>query len=444
MPYAEGIVKCPVLGLLLLAHLAAPSEPQVGLLRPLPEVVIYEENLRAEGSDTAFNAVTDRLDSIQALGANVLWLMPIQPVGKLKSAGGLGSPYACADFDAVNPEFGTPADLHRLIAAAHQRKIAVILDWVANHTAWDNPWIQQHPDWYRHDKDGHIIIPPGTNWRDVAALDFKNAEMKAAMIASMKGWVKNYDIDGFRCDSADFPPFEFWKDAVPRLRAASSKPLLMLAEGTRPDQYDAGFDLTYGWDFAAKVREAFKGASASGVAAAASREASATPSGKGRLRFVINHDESAWNGTLQDFFKTEEGIKSAFVVTALSVGTPLIYSGQEVAWPKRIPIFDRSKVDWTSNPRMERWTADLIRLRQKHPAFESPSIAYLPADDAIVFVRQGASERILVVANIRDRSINIALPSPLPGMWTDLETGEKVGVGATLALPAFRYRILSQ
>ncbi len=195
----------------------------------LDRAVVYEANLRAHAPEYGFKAVTRRLGAIRKLGVNVLWLMPIQPVGKLRSAGGLGSPYAPASFDLVNPEFGSEADFRDLVRSAHRQKMAVILDWVANHTAWDHPWIAQHPNWYTRNAKGEIQIPAGTNWQDVADLDFGNPEMRKAMAASMQSWIDRFDIDGFRCDTADNVPFDFWKDAIQGLRAKSPRKLLMLA-----------------------------------------------------------------------------------------------------------------------------------------------------------------------------------------------------------------------
>ena len=413
-----------------------------GFVKPLSEMVVYEENLRAEGTDHAFAALADRLDSIKELGVNVLWLMPVQPVGKLRSAGGLGSPYAVADFDAVNPELGTQAEFRRLIRAAHERKIAVIIDWVVNHTAWDNPWIKSHPEWYQQDASGKIIIPQGTNWQDVAALNFKSEAMRGAMIDSMVGWVKRYPIDGFRCDSADFQPFDFWKQAIPRLRAASPKMLLMLAEGTRLDHYDAGFDLLYGWDFMYKFHEVYKGGPATELAKAAAREDASSTASRGRLRFTTNHDESAWNGTTLEFFKTAQGIQTAFLVTALSGGVPMIYSGEEVSWPKRIPIFERTSVDWTAHPETSRWMAKIVNLRARNLALRRGIRTDASSQDTILFWKTLTSDQAMVIANPRDHATQAPIPMSQIGAWHDALDGSSVALGETLELPAYGARVL--
>ncbi len=404
--------------------------------------VVYEANIRAFGPGANFSAVTERLDAIRALGTDVLWLMPIQPVGKLRSAGGLGSPYAVADFDGVNTEFGSEADLRRLISEAHRRKMRVILDWVANHTAWDHPWIAAHPDWYTRNAKGEISIPEGTNWQDVADLDFASKPMRAEMIASMKGWVTRFGIDGFRCDTADWVPVDFWAEAIKGLRGASSRPLLMLAEGARADHYAAGFDLTYGWQFSYRMREAFAGKSAREVVKAIQSEDAAAPVGKGALRFSTNHDWSAWEGSPTELYKSPEGVRTALTVAAFAGGAPLIYTGQEVSWPHRIPIFDRTTIDWNRDAATARWVQALFAKRRAHPALQGGTLVDSSTDDAIAFRRRAGREEALVLANVRASAKSLSLPAAARGRWNDLFTGRATNVAANVELPPHGLRVL--
>ncbi|RYG26828.1 alpha-amylase [bacterium] len=409
------------------------------LVPPLTKAVVYEANLRAEGPTGGFAALTKRLDSIEGLGVNVLWLMPIQPVGKLRSAGGLGSPYATADFDRINPEFGTEGEFKRLIAEAHRRKIAVIIDWVANHTAWDNPWIQAHPDWYTRDAKGEITIPAGTNWQDTADLNYDVPAVRTTMIASMKGWVERYGIDGFRFDTADWVPIEFWKEAVPALRRASPKPLFLLAEGFRRQNSQAGFDLEYGWPFYDELVKIFKGGKASSIASAAAME---HRNGLPHLRFVTNHDKAAWEGTPLDFFKSPGGVQAAALVSTLyEGGVPLVYSGQEVAWAKRIPFFDRSTIDWNDSPETARWLSRLHRLRSANPAFQTGSTTDLSSDDAIAFIRRKGSDEAFVVANVRDHAVSLPIAVDLRGNWTEAMTARPVSLSESIEIPAYGSRV---
>jgi glycosidase len=428
---------------LFLAHtiLATQAGSQPGPLS-LSNLVLYEENIRAEGKKPSFKAVTARLGSIKALGTNVLWLMPVTPVGKIKSAGGLGSPYAFADFNAVNPEFGTADELKKLIGEAHRRKMAVIIDWVANHSAWDNPWITKHPDWYQHDKSGNIISPPKTNWNDVAQLDYGNHDVWAGMTTAMEGWVDKFDIDGFRCDSAEFVPDEFWQAAVAELRKHSRKPLLMLAEGYRPSLCQAGFDLSYGWHFADRLVQIVNGGSATGLAASVSEEADAMPPNSQRLRFLTNHDKYAWEGTPLEKFKNPGAIKVAFALTAVDGGVPLIYSGQEVDWPSRISIFEDTVVDWNSGADMRAWITNMLRVRAAFPSLRRGTVNDMSTKDLVILDRFVGNQEALVIANVRPTPIANNLPSVYNGEWTDAFTGASTQLGLSTRLDGYAVRIL--
>ena len=171
--------------------------------------VIYEIFPRAFSERGDFRGVTAQLDRLQRLGVNILWLMPIHPMGKLKSKGTLGSPYAVRDFYAIDPAYGTAEDLHRLVSEAHKRNLKVIIDIVANHTAWDSV-MMAHPDWYTHDAGGHII-PPNPDWTDVADLNYGSAGLRHYMQDMLVHWLRDFDLDGFRCDFAFGVPTDFWE-----------------------------------------------------------------------------------------------------------------------------------------------------------------------------------------------------------------------------------------
>ena len=211
------------------------------------DVVLYQVNPRVFAPSNSLQAVLARLDSIEDLGVNMLWIMPIYPIGLEKTK---NSPYSVRDYKAVAPEFGTVDDLRALVESCHERGMGLILDWVANHTAWDNVWVTQHPDWYTKDSTGSIIYPPGTDWTDVADLNYDNKDMRAAMIDAMRFWVDSVGVDGFRCDVADEVPVDFWSEAISTLReSAKPRRLIMLAEGAKPETLGAGFDLNYAWEF---------------------------------------------------------------------------------------------------------------------------------------------------------------------------------------------------
>ena len=217
------------------------------------DVTLYQVNMRAFSKEGNFKGVIKRLDSIKALGINVIYLMPHYPVGRLKS---VNSPYCIKDYKAVNSEFGSLDDLRDLVAGAHNRDMAVLIDWVANHTSYDNEWINNKA-WYLQDSIGNIISPPSMGWNDVAQLNFSNAAMRLEMIKCMKYWVYTANIDGFRFDYTDGPPVDFWKQAVDTLRNITTHNLLLLAEGNRSSNYSAGFDYSFGFSFFGQLKNIF-------------------------------------------------------------------------------------------------------------------------------------------------------------------------------------------
>ncbi|MEL6135686.1 MAG: alpha-amylase family glycosyl hydrolase, partial [Bacteroidota bacterium] len=233
--------------------------------------------------------------------------------------------------------------LRTLVDSAHARGMAIILDWVANHTAWDHPWINERPDWYTRNSTGEIIHPEGTNWLDVADLNFGSTSMRLEMIDAMKYWILEANVDGYRCDYADGVPADFWKQAIDTLRNIPNREILMLAEGARADHFDSGFDLSFGWDFYGKLKDVFR--DGTGVGAHALKTAhqiayQGIPTGKHQLRFTTNHDESAWDQTPARLFRNNEGALVAFVINLFTGGVPLICtfsSGRKPRSWRKIP-----------------------------------------------------------------------------------------------------------
>ena len=245
-----------------------------------------------------------------------MWVMPIYPIGIEK---GKNSPYCISDYKAIAPEFGTIDDFKHLTQVCHEHGMGMILDWVANHTAWDHPWVKEHPDWYtRDEKADTIICPQPWNWEDVADLNYDNKDMREAMIDAMKFWIVEVGIDGFRCDVADGVPADFWKDAIEQLRAAAGeRKIVMLAEGKNEDNFTVGgFDMNYGWDYKDEIVKVWKGAPASDLIKADSAEYANLPAGKVKLRFTTNHDHST-EATPCVEFANERGAMAAYVASSL-------------------------------------------------------------------------------------------------------------------------------
>lgn len=407
---------------------------------PAPEdVMMYQVNPRVFAPSSSFNAVGAYLDSVQQLGVNVVWFMPINEVGKEKS---VNSPYCVKDYKALNPEFGTMDEFRRLIDQCHRRGMSVIIDWVANHTSWDSDWMKNR-DWYTQDADGNIISPANTGWHDVADLNFDHPEMRLAMIDAMKFWVDSAGVDGFRCDAADFVPFDFWKQAIDTLRAIPDHPLLMLAEGKRKDHFKAGFDMNYAWDFLEGVREVFlKDSCASMLFDVDRAEYDSLPAGKVKLRFTTNHDETVKMSPVQEF-DGERGAMSAFVISTYLRGGALIYSSQEVGYPEQIDFFRYCPVDWSSKNDLRKEYEALMRLYNESPAIRKGAICEYPDCHVSLFEKTSGTERFLIAVNVRDREHAVALPEEWRNRTcTVMLTDHREELSDTLSLAPYQYKII--
>jgi glycosidase len=407
------------------------------------DLVLYEINERAFSASGTLAGILPRLDSIKALGVNTIWLMPIHPIGVTKT---VNSPYCIANYKEVNTEFGNLEDLRTLVREAHKRKIAVILDWVANHTSWDNPWVQQHRDWYTQDANGNIIQPAGTNWADVADLNFGNAAMRLEMIASMKYWLLEANMDGFRCDAADLVPFSFWKQAIDSLRLIPNRKLILLAEGARADHFAAGFQLNFGWGYFNKMKAVFgSGQPVAGLLTTHTAEYASLPLGVHKLRFTSNHDECAWDNTPIALFGGKDASIAAFVLTAYQGGVPLIYNGQEVACPIKLPFFSRLPIDWTINPAVMQQYKSIMAARTAHVALRSGDLTYLSGIDTglAAFKRKSGNDEVLVLVNVRSNTNLYSLPAGIANTnWKDAYTGAAVSLQTNLTFNAYEYRVL--
>ena len=412
------------------------------------DAIIYQVNLRAFSADASFKGVTARLDSIKALGTTVVYLMPIYQVGVLKSAGGLGSPYAVKDYKAVNAEFGTLDDLKQLVSAAHDRDMTVILDFVANHTSWDNAWITEHKDWYQQDANGNVIAPPNTGYTDVAALNFNNQEMRMAMIDAMKYWIYTANVDGYRCDFADNVPFDFWKQALTTLKTLNNHKLLMLAEGTRADHFQAGFDLVYGFGYYSDLSAKVFGNGASVITLQndnVTEFASAHGAGSQVVRYITNHDVYNSDGSPINIYGGKAGSVAAFVVTAYMKGVPMIYTGQEVGTTRGLDFFYHTPVDWSLNPDMVGAYKQILNFRKNSDALKNGDLTAFSSDDVAAFMKSTAKEKVLVVDNLRSNAATYTLPSTVSTTgWKNAFTGAAVNLNSTMYLQPYQYMVLTQ
>jgi glycosidase len=418
--------------------------PYAGVPEP-KDVVLYEINTRAFSAEGDFQGVIDRLDNIKSLGINTIWLMPIHPVGQEKSAGGLGSPYAVQNYLEVNPEFGNLAKLRELVDEAHERDIAVIIDWVANHTAWDNPWLKDK-SWYTQDTNGNIIIPPGTNWQDVAELNFNSMAMRKAMIHAMKYWVLEANVDGFRCDAVDFVPTDFWTQAIDQLNAIQGRDLILLAEGGKADNFTAGFQMNYAWDFYNNLKDVYgKGKSASSIFTTHMNEYNAIPAGKVKLRYTTNHDESAWEATPVEFFNGHDGALSASVITIFTSAVPLVYGSQEVGRSEKLAFFTRDPINWSENEQMLEDYEKMFEVYHQSEAFVDGTLQYFDDANVAAFKRVLAEEEYLILVNVRNEAKMYTLDATLKNStWANVLNGSPIALTTTVELGPYEYLILKK
>lgn len=408
------------------------------------DAVIYSAYLRSASPEANFAGLEKRLGELADLGVTLLWLLPIHPVGRLRRKGALGSPYAVQDFRAVNPEFGTLDDFKRLLAAAHARGMKLIIDLVANHTAWDNPLISDHPDWFARDERGEIR-PPVPDWSDVAQLDYSKPALREWMIETLEWWVRDVGIDGFRCDVADMVPLDFWEQARPRLDAI--KPVVMLAEGDKPDDHLAAFDLTYDWwTYKALGRLPQGTLTAEQVQQFLADEAIDYPAGSLRLRMISNHDLNAWHKPAAARYR--DAARAASVITFALPGVPLIYTGDEVGSAARLDLFERIAVDWRADDHgMRSHLTALARLRREHAALRGGALRWFATDDrddVLLLAREAPREAVFVAVSLADQERRIVLPEPMRGATPHAACNAVLHGTTQLALPAWGYAVMTK
>lgn len=372
---------------------------------------IYEVNLRQYTEEGTIKAFVKELPRLKEMGVDILWFMPIHPIGEKNRKGHLGSYYAVRDYKAVNPEFGNFEDFKMLVEEAHQLGMYVMLDWVANHTSWDNVWVDPHPEFYEKDEKGEYISP--FDWTDVISLDYTNQEMRAAMIDALKFWVAEADIDGYRCDVASEVPTEFWEEARPQLQAI--KPVFMLAESEQADLLEKAFDMNYGWEFHHIMNQVAKGEkNVQDILAYLVKEDSVKPDRAHMMYFITNHDENSWNGTIQERLGDAEDAMAVMCWTL--GGMPLIYSGQEAANQKRLEFFQKDAIDWKDYPQAD-FYARLNELKHQEKALwngkhggDFELVETNQSDKVLVFKKANSETEILVVLNLSPESLTVDLP----------------------------------
>ncbi|MFM1853813.1 MAG: hypothetical protein RL164_1131 [Bacteroidota bacterium] len=426
---------------------AQSSFAQLNTPKWVANSTIYEVNVRQFSKEGTFKALEAQLPRLQKMGVDIIWLMPIHPIGEKNRKGTLGSYYAVRDYRAVNPEFGDFEDFKALVEAAHQLNMKVIIDWVANHTSPDHVWVDQgHQDWYTLDSLGQLQPTIGTDWWDVADLNYDNKEMRQEMISCMEFWVKSANIDGYRCDVAGWVPMDFWIEARKALDAAG-KGVFMLAEAEGNELHDA-FEATYGWEFHHIMNDIAKGKK--DAAAVHEFFGHLKPVNNGfHMNFTSNHDENSWNGTEME--RMGDARFAMAVMAATIEGMPLVYNGQETSLDRRLAFFEKDEIDWT---RMDLVTFydRLLHLHQTNPALyvgegqQAPRFITKPTDkNTLVYVRERDGHQVLVLINLSSIAQQIKFTDlSTRGVFKDLFGDNKIHLETekSFDVPAWGYKVL--
>ena len=408
---------------------------------------IYQLNTRQFSEEGTFKAAQTQLPRIKELGVDIIWLMPINPIGKKNRKGTLGSPYSVKDYYGVNPEFGTFQDLKNFVNEAHKLGMYVILDWVANHTAWDNELVEKHPEWYAKDYKGDFRPTPWWDWSDIIDLDYNKPGVRKYMTEALKYWVKEADIDGYRCDVAGFVPLDFWNNVRKELDAI--KPIFMLGEWESRDLHAKAFDMTYAWDWNEKLHNICMGkADVNQLYIYYSWNERFFPKNSIRMTFVSNHDKNSWEGTMYEQFG--EGLEAAIALSVVGDGMPLIYNGQEAGNTKRLEFFEKDPIQWKeheigdlykklfallkSNTALwhAKWGATMIKIPNNHET------------EVLSFVRQNEKDKVFAVFNFSKNQKEITFKESLfEGDYTDFNSSEKVNLNQNtkLTLAPWSYKV---
>lgn len=405
--------------------------------------VIYEMNVRQYTPEGTFNAAAEELPRLQKLGVDVIWLMPIYPIGVEQRKGTLGSYYAISDYCATNPEFGTMEDFGNFLARAHDAGFKVLLDWVANHTSPDAVWESGKPaDWYVRDSLGNTVTQ--YDWTDIAELNYDNHDMREEMRRSMRFWLDK-GVDGFRCDMACEVPLDFWKETIPALREEYPG-IFFLAEGENPELHDGAFDASYAWELHHLMNDIAQGKKGTAdLKAYIAKDALACPPEAFRLMFTSNHDENSWAGT--EFERMGDAADVMALLTfVLPSGQPLIYTGQETGYDHRFEFFEKDPVPaWEWNARSDFYRS-LVELRHSHKALaageKGGKMEYLQTDgdaDLLFFSRTVPGDTVTVAANLSDKAAEITVPAG--GKRTEYFTGKEYEGGDTARLEPWGYMV---
>ncbi len=408
---------------------------------------IYQINTRQFTAEGTFRAAEKQLPRLKELGVDILWLMPIHPIGEVKRKGSLGSPYAVRDYLAVNPEFGTFDDFKHFVDTAHGLGLHVILDWVANHTAWDNVLRTSHPEWYVKNHKGDPSPTPWYDWDDIIDLDYDNPGLRRYMTQALTFWVREAGVDGYRADAAGLVPQDFWDNASRELRAI--KPVFMLAEWESRDMHAVAFDASYAWSWWDTLRNITDGkADATALYTYYAWNQKFYPKQAYRMLYTTNHDKNSWEGTEFEIFGP--AVDSAIVFSFISEGMPMIYNGQEAGNRKRLEFFKRDPIKWQTSPYGDLFKK-LLALKKKNTTLwngewgaRMVQVPNSTPKKIFSFVRQNDQDKVFAVFNLSAAPVKVTFNDQLHhGGYRDFATGKTVTVNdaTRLSIPAWSYKL---
>ncbi|MEO0817990.1 MAG: alpha-amylase family glycosyl hydrolase [Pseudomonadota bacterium] len=412
------------------------------------DAVIYQVNTRQFTAEGTFEAAEAELPRLADLGVDIIWLMPIHPIGEVNRKGPLGSPYAVKDFRAVNPELGTLDDFKSFVDTAHALGLKVIIDWVANHSAWDNALLEDYPEWYARDWRGDPHPPLGTDWSDVIEFDYDQPGLRQYMTEALVYWVRDVGIDGYRADVAGLVPRDFWETA--RVELNKVKPVFMLAEWESRDLHASAFDATYAWTWKDTMHPVARGeANGGAIWGYYLNQQTSWPRNAYRMIYTANHDQNSWDGTAPEIFG--DAYEAAIVLAFTGEGMPLIYNGQEAFNETQLEFFERDPITWRDHPIEDLFRA-LIDLKTETTALHNGKhgarmvqVANSAMDDVVSFTRSDDNGGVFVAINLSDTALAVTLgEGAYDGAYTDHFTGETVTLSGedALQLPAWGYKVL--
>jgi len=409
---------------------------------------IYEVNIRQYTKEGTFRAFEAHLPRLKKMGIDILWLMPVHPIGVEKRKGKLGSYYSISDFYGVNPEFGSKEDFKHLVKAAHDQGMHLIIDWVGNHSSWDNPLAKEHPDWYTKTPEGHFQPTPWYDWDDVIDFDYDKPGLRKYMTEVMEYWVRDMGIDGFRCDTAGFVPVDFWETVRAHLDAI--KPVFMLGEWESRDLHAKAFDATYSWSLWDKMTAVTRdGKPISGIIEYLAHDVSTFPRDAYRMTFTDNHDKNSWEGN--PYLNFGDALDAAIVLTGTVNGMPLVYSGQEAGLDRSLAFFEKDEIVWKEDRHAEMFRV-LFELKHRNKALWNGKAGGVmirifndKPDQVISFSRTSGDDQVITIINFSKNPADVTLDSKYQkGSYKELFSGKTIDLKGDdrFSLPPWGYKVL--